>query len=148
MRPSTEPPPGRSLRWRLCCFALAGFVGFAFDAGILTILVNLGLDARLARLASFAGAVVVTWLINRSLAFGDRAGSDIAAEFLRYLSASALAALINLGTFMALVTLGGPFARWPVLAVAIAVALSMTLNFWSYFKAVFTPKARGPDEAA
>ncbi|OCC01454.1 hypothetical protein BA190_28630 [Labrys sp. WJW] len=148
MPPSADPASGRSLRRRLCCFALAGFVGFAFDAGILTILVNLGLDARLARLASFACAMVVTWLINRSLTFGDRAGTDIAAEFLRYLSASALAALVNLGAFMALVTLGGPFARWPVLAVAIAVALSMTLNFWSYFKMVFTPKTRDPDGPA
>lgn len=136
------------MRWRLCCFALAGFVGFAFDAGILTALVNLGLDARLARLVSFACAMVVTWLINRSLAFGDRAGSDIVSEFLRYLSASVLAALVNLGAFMALVTLGGPFERWPVLAVAVAIALSMSLNFWSYLKVVFAPKPRTPDRPA
>ncbi|WP_454813646.1 GtrA family protein [Labrys neptuniae] len=127
---------------------MAGFVGFAFDAGILTALVNLGLDARLARLVSFACAMVVTWLINRSLAFGDRAGSDIVSEFLRYLSASVLAALVNLGAFMALVTLGGPFARWPVLAVAVAIALSMSLNFWSYLKVVFAPKPRTPDRPA
>ncbi|MGO4336909.1 GtrA family protein [Labrys sp. KB_33_2] len=136
------------MRWRLCCFALAGFVGFAFDAGILTALVNLGFDVRLARLVSFACAMVVTWLINRSLAFGDRAGSDIVSEFLRYLSASVLAALVNLGAFMALVTLGGPFARWPVLAVAVAIALSMSLNFWSYLKVVFAPKPRTPDRPA
>ncbi|MBP0579006.1 GtrA family protein [Labrys sp. LIt4] len=141
---SADPASGWSVRRRLCCFALAGFVGFAFDAGILTLLANFGLDARLARLASFACAMVVTWLINRSLTFGDRAGTNIAAEFLRYLSASVLSALVNLGAFMALVTLGGPFARWPVLAVGIAVALSMTLNFWSYFKMVFTPETREP----
>lgn len=148
MPPSASPSSERSLRWRLGCFALAGFVGFAVDAGILTVLVNLGLDARFARLVSFACAMVVTWLINRSLAFGDRVGSDMVAEFLRYLSASVLAALVNLGVFTALVTFGGLFARWPVLAVAVAIALSMSLNFWSYLRIVFAPKPGNPDRPA
>ncbi|WP_448952005.1 GtrA family protein [Labrys neptuniae] len=140
MPPSDDPAPGRPLRRRLCWFALAGFVGFAFDAGVLTILVNLGLDARLGRLASFACAVVVTWLINRAFTFGDRIGPNIVTEFARYLSASTLAALVNLCAFMGLVTLGGPFAHWPVLAVALATGLSMSLNFWSYLRLVFAPR--------
>lgn len=148
MRRSDNPDTARSLRARLGWFALAGFIGFAVDAGILTLLVDLGLDPRLARPASFAGAMVATWLINRSLAFGDRAGSDIGSEFLRYVSASALAALVNLGTFMVLVTIGGPFARWPVLAMALAVALSMSLNFWSYLRLVFSAKPPDRNGAA
>ncbi|GLS21189.1 hypothetical protein GCM10007874_42060 [Labrys miyagiensis] len=134
-------PAERSLKARLCLFALAGLGGFAVDAAILTALVHQGLNIDLARLISFACALVATWLINRSLAFSDRAGAPSLAEFAQYASASALAGLINLGVFAMLVALDGPFAGRPVLAAALATGVSMSVNFWSYLKIVFAPKA-------
>ena len=134
------PPTERSLTSRLCWFAVAGLGGFLVDAGVLTILMHLGLDARIARFISFACALTMTWLINRSRTFGDRVGQPSLREFLRYASASTLAALINLGIFTVLFTLGGPFAEWPVLAVAVATGVSMSVNFWSYLKLVFARK--------
>jgi putative flippase GtrA len=125
---------------RVLWFAIAGGTGFLVDAGILSVLVWTGLDARPARLVSFAAALTTTWLVNRSMAFGDRAGPPTVAEFLRYAAASMAAAIVNLGLFMGLVTWGGPFAAWPVLALAIATAISMSLNFLSYLKVVFKPK--------
>lgn len=122
---------------RALWFALAGLAGFAADAIVLTVLARSGLDPRPARLVSFLGAVTVTWLINRSRTFRDRAGSPSVAEFLRYLSASGMAALVNLGVFMLLVSCSRFFAAWPVLAVAAATGASMTINFWAYLKIVF-----------
>jgi putative flippase GtrA len=128
---------------RVVRFLIAGAVGFVVDVGILTALVWLGADPRPARLASFLAAMTVTWLINRSTTFGDRAGAPTLSEFLRYATASAVAAIINLGVYMGLVTWGEPFRSWPVLAVTIATALSMAVNFWSYLKVVFAPKTGG-----
>jgi putative flippase GtrA len=124
-------------RDRVLWFALAGLAGFAADAGILTVLARSGLDARPARLVSFIGAMVVTWLINRSRAFGDRTESPTATEFLRYASASSLAAALNLGLFMLMVSCSRFFAAWPVVAAAIATGMSMVINFWAYLKIVF-----------
>ncbi|MDQ0469375.1 GtrA family protein [Labrys wisconsinensis] len=127
---------------RIARFLVAGAAGFVVDVGVLSALVWCGADPRPARLVSFLAAMTLTWQINRVTTFGDRAGPATVAEFLRYAMASGLAALINLGVYMGLVTWGGAFRTWPVLAVAIATALSMTVNFLSYLKLVFSPRPR------
>ncbi|MDQ0392103.1 putative flippase GtrA [Labrys monachus] len=107
------------------------------DAGVLTGLLHLGSDRRLARLASFACALVATWLINRSTTFADRAGALSLAEFIRYAGASSGAAVVNLGVYLALTSGCDVFRREPVIAIAAATGLSMSLNFWSYLRLVF-----------
>ena len=143
------PPTPWSVHSRIIWFGVAGLIGFVVDAGVLTLLVAAGLDSRIARLFSFACAVAVTWLINRSRAFGDRTGPPSLAEFMRYASASLLAALVNLGVFTVLVTLGGPFPGRPVLTAAVSTGLSMCVNFWSYNRIVFAADRNGlSDEPA
>jgi putative flippase GtrA len=131
----------RSSRW--LWFVVAGAVGFIVDAGILWLLVISGVDPRPARLASFSAAVVVTWLINRSRTFEDRAGAPSLREFGRYLTASIAAAAVNLGIYMGLVSFVPAFAALPVLAVAISTLASMSLNFWSYATIVFSGREKG-----
>jgi putative flippase GtrA len=128
------------LAGRLIWFAIAGGLGFVVDAGLLTLVVRLGLDPWSGRLVSFAAALTATWLVNRSRTFGDRAGRPSLREFGQYAAASMVAAAINLAVYMLLVTWGGPFRAWPVLAVAVATAVSMSVNFWSYMTIVFAPK--------
>ena len=125
---------------RIGWFVVAGGIGFLVDAGVLSLLVHLGAESRLARLASFSIALVVTWLVNRSRTFADRAGRASLREFAQYAVASALAASVNLGVYMVLVTWSDPFRAHPVLALAVATAVSMSVNFWSYLKVVFAPK--------
>jgi len=123
---------------RILKFGLAGGVGFLVDSGLVTALVWAGLDPVLARSFSIAAALVTTWLVNRSLAFADRApGPPNLPEFLRYVGASLVALLINFGIYWLLVRWQGVFAQWPVLAVAFATLVSMCANFLSYFKLVF-----------
>ena len=123
---------------RILKFGLAGGIGFIVDSGLVTALVWAGLDPVLGRCISIAAALVTTWLVNRSLAFADRApGAPNLPEFLRYASASLLALLVNFGLFWLLVRWQGVFAQWPVLAVALATGVSMSVNFLSYFKVVF-----------
>jgi putative flippase GtrA len=133
-----------SSRW--LWFLVAGATGFVVDAGLLWLLVISGVDPRPARLASFAAAVLVTWLINRSRTFEDRAGPPSLREFGRYLTASIAAAALNLGIYMSLVSFVPAFTAMPVLAVAVSTLAGMGLNFWSYATVVFS--ARGKAEPA
>ena len=82
----------------------------------------------------------MTWSINRTRTFGDRAERPSLAEFGRYLAASLAAAAVNLGVYMVLVTFVAVFRSMPVLAVAIATLVSMGVNFWSYATVVFSSR--------
>jgi putative flippase GtrA len=126
---------------RILKFGLAGGIGFFVDAGVLMALLWGGLDPVLARCFSIACALVSTWLVNRSLAFADRAPSRPSLpEFLRYVSASLVALLVNFGIYWLLFRWGGIFAQWPVLALVAGTGVSMCVNFISYFKVVFARK--------
>ena len=126
---------------RILKFGLAGAIGFVVDSGVLLALVAAGMGPVVARGFSIGCALVATWLVNRSLAFADRAPSrPNLPEFLRYVSASMVAVLVNFGVYWLLVHSIAVFARWPVAAVAIATGVSMCANFISYFKVVFARK--------
>jgi putative flippase GtrA len=135
---SARKPDGRiSPLRRVLWFGMAGGAGFIVDAGLLMLLIAAGAGPRFGRLVSFVAALVTTWLINRSRTFADRAGPPSLAEFGRYAAASSVAALLNLLVYMALVTWVEDFRQWPVLALAVATALSMSVNFLSYLSLVF-----------
>jgi putative flippase GtrA len=128
--------PGMRLAW----FGVAGLLGFAVDASVLSVAIWLGSGPRLGRLVSFLAALTATWLINRSRTFGDRAGPPSLLEFIRYATASSLAGLVNLGVYMALVSSAPFFRAWPILALAVSTAVAMLINFWSYLKVVFAQR--------
>src|SRR5262245_44390769 len=70
-------------------FLTAGAIGFVIDSGLLLAFVRgLGWQPLLARLPSFATALVVTWLINRLWTFRsplqETSPRRVSAEFLSY----------------------------------------------------------------
>jgi len=54
---------------RVAKFAVVGGVGFAIDAGVLTLAVRELSSVYTARAVSFACAVLVTWVLNRLYVF-------------------------------------------------------------------------------
>ncbi len=121
-------------------FAIVGIAGFIVDALILTALVRLGnWIPWLARLPSFAAAVLVTWVMNRSFTFGARTvrPRTTRVDALGYFAIQSIGALINLTLFVELLP---HLANWP-LPVTLAIAASAGLafnfvaaNFWLYAK--------------
>src|SRR5471030_1869876 len=87
---------------KVLSFGLVGSVGFAVDAGVLTLLSSkMGVNVYLARLCSFTVAVFITWMLNRKWVFkadGPRTTTKT-NEYLGYLSVQIVGALINLGIF-------------------------------------------------
>lgn len=117
---------------RLVAFGAVGTIGFVVDAGVLTLLSQgLEADIYLSRLFSFAAAVLVTWLLNRSLVFKTRqAGSpDRRRELGRYFIVQTGGAFVNLAVFAALVWLFPQLQAIPVVPLAAGSLLALLFNY-------------------
>lgn len=111
-------------------FAFSGTVGFLVDAGMLYVLLRLGLGFYAGRLASFLTAVYVTWRINRRFTFGWNSRSPSWAEWSRYLLAMSGGGVCNYAAYVAVLPLAAAAGPWrPLIAVAVGSAAGMAVNF-------------------
>ena len=114
---------------RLSRFAVVGGLGFVVDAGLTVTLIQAGMDPFSARLIAIALAMLVTWRLNRALTFGASATSQ-KTEGLRYSAVAVTAATINYASYVALILIIP--AIMPVLAIALATGLSMSVSYLGY----------------
>ncbi len=114
---------------RLFLFLIAGAAGFAVDLGALSALISAGADPYSARAVSFLLAVVTTYLINATQTFRARDRIGI-GSFLLYIAASLGGLATNLIVYVAAVANG----LSPQIALAIASAAALTVNFFGYGK--------------
>ena len=126
---------------RFLRFAAVGAAGFVVDESVLAVMQRLvGLDPYSARAISIVAAMSFTWWGNRNLTFREHAAEGTAAiarEWLRFVAANSVGALVNYGTYAALVR----FAPWPAnnayLATAIGVGIGLLFNFTLSKRLVF-----------
>jgi putative flippase GtrA len=120
---------------KLIRFGIAGGLGFAVDAGLLTLLLHTTpLGPFLARLIAIAVAMAATWVFNRTFTF-DRSTHSLAVEGFRYGSVGLTSALVNYALYsMLLLTLP---ALQPLAAMVFATAASMFFSFFGYSRFVF-----------
>ncbi|VVT30573.1 GtrA family protein [Rhizobium sp. EC-SD404] len=119
---------------RVLAFGMVGAIGFAVDAGVLASGLYFGLNPLSARILSIAAALLVTYVLNRTLTFG-KSGRSVAAEGLRYggvgLSSAGLNYLIYAGLLLA-------FPRLvPLAALVAASAAAALFSYFGYQKLVF-----------
>lgn len=128
---------------RLIPFAVAGVLGYAVDAGVLSLTIGM-LGAVGGRVLSFCCAVLTTWLINRNFAFADRAATKGKGyELVRYLLAMIPGGVINWLAYGVAISLL-PDASWrPALAVAIGSLLGLLVNLTAAQTLVFRAKRQG-----
>lgn len=120
---------------RFLRFAVVGGVGFLADAGALALLLAATpLGPLPARILSIAFAMLVTWLLNRTITFG-RGRRSVVAEGARYGGVAVAVAGFNYALYSALV-LGLPGFP-PIAAVALSSAAAMALSFVGYSRLVF-----------
>jgi putative flippase GtrA len=131
------------LAGRILRFGVVGGIGFVVDAAVLWALTGpASVDPYGARLGSFAVAVVVTWLLNRSFTFastarpgGGETARGPAAEFARYLGSQGLGWLVNFALYSLVVAAFRTVDHIALYALAVGSAAAMGLNFLlaSYF---------------
>lgn len=130
---------------KILSFGIVGTVGFAVDAGVLTLLSSkLGVNVYLARACSFTVAVFVTWLLNRNWVFkvdGPRTMTRT-TEYISYLSVQAGGALINLSIFSLIIFYSPNLKAYPIIPLAFGSIGGMFFNFIGAQLWVFRAKRR------
>lgn len=121
------------LTTRFLRFALIGGIAFCIDAGLLYLLMWLGLGPYAGRVISLLSAATFTWQGNRRFTFEarDRPPAGMLGEWAWYMAAMIFGGLVNYGVYALLITYVDFFAAWPVLAVAVSTGVSMLVNFTS-----------------
>ncbi|MCA8222946.1 GtrA family protein [Burkholderia multivorans] len=119
------------IRHQAAWFAVAGAIGFVVDAGMLYIMLLLGIGPYVGRIVSFFFAAFVTWQINRRMTFSPSPARPILQEWIEYLLAMALGGICNYATYAGLIKLLTLGQLTPLAAVAGGSITGMTINFLS-----------------
>lgn len=123
---------------KLIRFALVGTAGFAVDASVLWLLMEITpLGAFTARIFAIATAMFTTWMLNRTFTFGA-SKRTIVAEGFRYGSVGVVSALVNYGIYAGLL-LSSPTLK-PFFALVLASLAAMLFSFFGYSRFVFGSK--------
>ena len=129
---------------RFLRFGAVGAAGFVVDETILSIgHYLLGLSPFAARGISIVCAMTFTWWGNRTLTFAEHAAegaSAVVREWLKFMLANALGAVVNYTAFTLLVRDAPAPLSNPLLATAIGVGVGMVFNFTLSQRFVFRPK--------
>jgi putative flippase GtrA len=113
-------------------FVVVGGIGFVVDGGGTWLLAHLGVPPVLARIPPLLAAIIVTWLLNRTLTFRvDKPKSR--AELTRYTTVALSSALMNFFLYSGFVLAG----VHPLIAVAMATVLLLLYSFFAYRRLVF-----------
>lgn len=113
-------------------FLLAGLTALVVDAGLLELLTRLlGLSPFVARPISILVAMVVSWMINRSLTFAVRVPPSW-REFAKFAIASAFAILVNYLVFAAILSAFPITRTLPSAAIVPASMVSMLVSYMGF----------------
>lgn len=133
--------PGATRHWG--GFLLGGILALVTDAGVLQLLTaGAGLDPLLARPVAISVAMVVSFLVNRTITFA-MPGRPTLAEFGQFAAVSWTAQAINYAVFAA-VLLAMPGVH-PLAALIAASLVSMIVSYVGFRFGVFRKPARGAD---
>ena len=110
-------------------FGMVGTIGFLADSGALLGLLYFGLNPYWGRLGSFFLAVSCTWLLNRNFTFKAKKTTALGMEWVKYVIANSMGALLNYGVYALLIYKVGFVAQWPVLGVAAGSIVGLLANY-------------------
>ena len=112
-------------------FAVVGAIGFAVDAGVLYLMLHLGLGPYLGRVVSFLAAATATWILNRRFTFKHLIGKRASLqEWLRYLLLMGFGFCANYGVYVLVLGLLTDIGRLaPLIGVAAGSLAGMCINF-------------------
>ena len=110
-------------------FGLVGTAGFVADTAVLY-LFRASVGNYWARGISFPCAVLVTWILNRSLTFRSKSSNKTPwLEFVHYFAMMIAGGLVNYLAYAALVTWSPIVRQYPILGVAAGSLAGMFVNY-------------------
>ena len=111
-------------------FAVVGALGFIVDSTTLYLALawtDLGLYS--GRALSYLSAATFTWAANRIFTFPNANPIHAGEQWLKFVSANTIGAMINYGTYAVLVSCINVIAVWPIFGVAIGSLFGLIFNF-------------------
>ena len=123
-------------------FGIVGTIGFLADSGALLLLLHFGSNPYWGRLGSFFVAVSCTWVLNRNFTFKAKKTSALGTEFMKYLIANSMGAILNYGVYALLMYKVALVAQWPVLGVAAGSIVGLLSNYINSRVFVFGSKQK------
>ena len=127
-------------------FCAVGAIGFIVDAGVLLIEVHaFGVDPIWGRLMSFSVAVLTTFEFNRCWAFRRQGDHPYLAALASYLGVQGLGFACNFGIYTVLYLALPPRYNAPLLCLAVASLIALTVNYAGASLVVFRTKAPQAD---
>lgn len=131
-RPSA-PRPSRARHFG--GFLAAGILALITDGLVLTVLIDAaGLDPLVARLLSISAAMVVSWLVNRTVTFAVTETPTL-AEFGQFAAVSWTAQAVNYALFAAILLIWP--GTLPLVALVLASLVSMLVSYAGFRYGVF-----------
>jgi len=122
---------------RFVRFGFVGVAAFGVDAATLFVAIEAaGTSPYTGRAISFLAAATAAWALNRRFTFPEAEGHPV-LEWGRYLASNSGGALLNLGTYTALVAGSDVFYRHPVAAAGLGALSGMIVNFLAARRFVF-----------
>lgn len=110
-------------------FGIVGILGFVVNTAVVYAARDeLGLYG--AGTLAYPVAATVNWAVNRIWTFRGRSSGAMHHQWLKFLAANAIGAVLNLGTYFLLVTISPVAAEYPVIAVAAGALAGMFVNFF------------------
>lgn len=123
-------------------FAIVGTVGLAVEVSCVAFFYEFfEFSALLSKALAFPIAVLVTWILNRSLTFRQRRSSSLLNELLRYLNVTLIGALVNNSVYILIIKLFGGDLLTAIFAVAAGSVAGLTTNFLGSSRYVFKKKS-------
>jgi putative flippase GtrA len=131
LKPANIPP--------MLLFAIVGSVGFVVDALLLKLFLSfLDVNAITARVLAFPFAVTATWLLNRYYTFSSsKKELPLFIEWLSYVVVNSTGAFFNLLIFSGIIMLFSHAENYPILVLAIASVMAMSVNYFGSKHLVF-----------
>lgn len=116
-------------------FVLGGVMALATDAAIVETLRHaFGVDPLVGRFPAIASAMVVSWLINRTITFAAKSPPSL-REFAKFAAVSWTAQAVNYAVFAAILLVFP--GTWPVAAIAAASLVAMFVSYAGFRLGVF-----------
>lgn len=110
-------------------FGVVGAAGFVADALALQAGLALGQPAQLARIGSILIAMQATFALNDAFVFRGHRRRPLPQRWVGFMAANAFGALCSYLVFVTLLQTGLPLISEPLLALAVASALSWMVNY-------------------
>jgi len=108
-------------------FLTVGGLGTLVNLALLTLLLGVGVGAQPAVALAIVLSMVFNFVLNRRFSFGEARKESWIRQFVGFMAACSVGALINYG--VTLLLMGGDFSLRPQLAALVGIAAATAFNF-------------------